>query len=107
MTVSAPRAPLPVDAGIGALEGHVLVDVDMLVVGAGRDLDRVAGRGRVDRRLDGGVAAMADEQDIGRTGAVDDFSMPESVSVPSAPPVVTTKWPSPSSVSIELVTVAA
>ena len=59
------------NAVIGALEGHVLVDVHVLVVGAGRDSDRVAGRGRVDCRLDGGIAAMADEQDIGRTGAVD------------------------------------
>ena len=56
---------------IGAFEGDVLVDVDVLAVSAGRDLDRVAGRGRVDCRLDGGIAAMADEQDIGRTGAVD------------------------------------
>ena len=32
---------------IGALEGDVLVDVDVLAVGAGRDPDGVAGRSRV------------------------------------------------------------
>ena len=57
---------------IGALEGDVLVDVDVLAVGAGRDPDGVAGRGRVDRRRDGGVAAIADEQDA-VTGAVGDL----------------------------------
>ena len=34
------------------------------------------------------------------------FSMPESVSVPSAPPVATTKWPAPSSVTIAAVIAA-
>ena len=47
---------------IGALEGDVLVDVDVLAVGAGRDPDGVAGHGSGDRRRDGGVAAIADEQ---------------------------------------------
>ena len=40
-------------------------------VGAGRDLDRVAIGGCVDRGLDGGVAAVADEQDVVGAGAVD------------------------------------
>ena len=57
---------------IGALEGDVLVDVDMLAVGAGRDPDGVAGHGGVDRRRDGGVAAIADEQDV-MTAAIGDL----------------------------------
>jgi hypothetical protein len=67
------------------------VNGDVAGPGAGRDLDDVAVDGGVDRRLDGG-AAVADEQDVGRAGAVD-FSTPESVSVPSLPPVARTKWP--------------
>ena len=57
---------------IGALEGDVLVDVDVLAVGPGRDPDDVTGRRRVDRRRDGGVAAVADEQDV-VTAAVGDL----------------------------------
>ena len=57
---------------IGALEGDVLVDVDVLAVGPGRDPDDVAGRSRGDRRRDGGVAAIADEQDV-MTAAIGDL----------------------------------
>ena len=57
---------------IGALESDVLVDVDVLAVGAGRDPDGVAGHGSVDRRRDGGVATIADEQDV-MTGAIADL----------------------------------
>ena len=60
------------NAVIGALEGHVLVDVDVLVIGARRDPDEVAGHGRVDRRLDRRIAAVADQQDV-VTGAVGDL----------------------------------
>ena len=45
-------------------------DRDVLVVSPRRDHDRVAGRGGVNRRLDGGVAAVADEQEV-VAGAVD------------------------------------
>ena len=52
-------------------QGHAYVDHHVLAVGAGGDHDGVAGgRGR-DRGLDGGVAAVADQQDVGRASAVD------------------------------------
>ena len=82
------------------------VDDDVLAVGAGRDQDGVAGvRGRVDRRLDGGVAAVADQQDVGRAGAVDLLDAGERVGA-FAPPASTMKWPAPSVVTAAAVIAA-
>ncbi len=49
-------------AGLRPEDRDAVVDVEILVIGAGRDDDRVAVTGGVDRRLDRGVAARADEQ---------------------------------------------
>jgi hypothetical protein len=62
---------MSIHAKIGAIDGHGLVDIHVLVVGPGRDQERVAGRSGVDRSLDGGVAAVADQQEV-VAGAVRD-----------------------------------
>ena len=49
---------------IGAHDGDRAVENDVLVVGAGGEHDGVAGDRGVDRRLDGGIAAIADQQDV-------------------------------------------
>ena len=54
----------PGNAGIGAHDRERLVDGQVLVVGARPDDDGVAGRGRIDRGLDGAVAAVAHEQEV-------------------------------------------
>ena len=57
---------------LDAVDGEGLAgDGHVFGVGAGRDLDSVAVSGCVDRGLDGGVAAVADEQDVVGAGAVD------------------------------------
>ena len=62
-----------VDAAVlDAVDGEGLAgDHHVFGVGAGRDLDGVAVSRCVDRGLDGGVAAVADEQDVVAAGAVD------------------------------------
>src|SRR5207248_3253894 len=45
-----------VNTSLRALEGQRLVDIHRFIVGSISDLDGVAGAGRVDRSLDGGVA---------------------------------------------------
>ena len=54
-------------AGAGARQGQRLGDGHVLVVGAGGDGDRVAGRGRVDGRLDGRVVVGDGERRADRS----------------------------------------
>ena len=60
-------------------DGHLFVDRDVLGVAAGRNHDRVARGGGVDRRLDGGVAAIADEEDVAGRGVVDHLDIGQRV----------------------------
>ena len=76
-TVSAPRRVRPGKAGVGAHDRERLVDGQVLVVGARRDDNGVAGRGRVDRCLDRGVAAIAHEQEVVACRRRSIFSTPE------------------------------
>ena len=48
-----------VGSGAGAHNGERLVDADVLVVGSGRDDERIARRGAVDGRLDRGIVRVA------------------------------------------------
>ncbi len=104
MTDSAPRVPVPDTPWLAPRMVTALSTTTFSSYAPGRDHDGVAGGRRGDRRLDGGEAAIADQQDVGRP-APSMISMPERVSVPSAPPVVTTNWPAPM-VTIEAVMAA-
>ena len=66
-------------AVVGAEDGDRTVEDDVLVVGPGGEHDGVAGDRGVDRRLDGGVAAIADQQDVGVPGTVDLLDAGEGV----------------------------
>ena len=66
---AASRPPTAVIAGLGAEDGDADVDGQILVIGAGRDQDGVAVRGRVDRRLDRreraeGPRPAVDDEDV-------------------------------------------
>jgi len=58
---------------------QLLVDRQLLGVGAGGDHDRVAVGGCVDSRLDRGEAAAAHDEDASGSGAVDDFDTGDDV----------------------------
>ena len=64
--------PISIHAKIGAVDGHGLVDIHVPAVGPGCDQERVAGRSGVDRSLDRGVAAIADQKEV-VAGAVRDL----------------------------------
>ena len=66
-------------AVVGAEDGDRTVENDVLVVGPGGEHDGVAGDRGVDRRLDGGIAAIADQQDVGGPGIVDLLDAGEGV----------------------------
>jgi len=60
-------------------EGQLLVDRQFLGVGTGCDHDRVAGGRGIDGGLDGGVAAIADQQEFAGFSAIDDLDIREVV----------------------------
>ena len=56
-----------------------LVDGDIARIGAGRDQDCIAGAGRIDRVLDGGEAAVSNQQELAGAGAVHDLGVEQVV----------------------------
>ena len=79
VAVVAPEGPMQRHLA-DADEGQACrVDGEVLAVGASGDHDGVAGGGRVDRGLDGGIAAIADQQDVGGPGTVDLLDAGEGV----------------------------
>jgi hypothetical protein len=75
---SSARA-MSIQPEIGAVEGHGLIEIHLLAVRAGCDQDRVPGRSRVNRGLDGGVAAVADQKDVVASAVRDPLDAVEKI----------------------------